>query len=57
MVLKEPLSMQKMLIEEGEEWCFNEGCLSIYQMFVRTFTEIQKITLSIGRRFCSKKQN
>jgi hypothetical protein len=28
MVLKEPLSMQKMLIEEGEEWCFNEGCLS-----------------------------
>lgn len=28
----------KMILEDGEEWCFNEGCLSI-RMYVRMFIE------------------
>jgi peptide deformylase len=41
--------------KEGEEWSFNEGCLSIL-MFVKMFIEILRLPLSIVKKISWWKQ-
>jgi peptide deformylase len=46
--------MQKMLEEEGEEWCFNEGALSIPDVREDVYRN-NELQLSVEEDFCENR--